>query len=792
MSAPKRLTLFCVLSLLSLLLEPLQAYGVSPFSGLEVANSQNPPGAKVFATKENSPALQSDLRINDVITSIEGQTVNTLEDFVRISKALKDKESVSLSVNRWGVVVEITLGKKSVVEQAKPETRVRAEPPPKQVEVKTLQKGFENPVVPNATGLTYNHGQYPSEGSNTHPGIDIVSDCGSPIHSFADGEVTDLIKDEKDPRFKFLGYMVIVKHLEPINGKDTYSLYLHMKEPPAVSKGQNVKAGGVIGKVGDTGKAEGCHVHFELRHFPDRFLNDKGWNYPLNIYGKGDQRNEKRFLENWEDPEVYFGKYPGGIVGQEKRPQPEAPGVAEGERIEDYFPLQEGARWQYNVEVVSPKKTLFGTQYSKSTSVVTVECKEGMNFQGQEAVMFLEDRGDYQIKRYYRKEGDALLELGYEFVSAKEQIWHALEPPVPILRQPVKPPMSWEIPTSMVGPKGTETSFKYRINVGGGEGITVPAGRFEAIKVVSLTFGEDTGWYAKGVGLVKKIETFEAKEQGGRQTTKYELVSYSATPQLVAKVQEGAETKTTVSGGIYETESQGLQKEPLAITNKEPVDIKNLKIEKAFGGGLEVTGEVKNLGKSPLTHLKIIIYVLDESGNAVYDEEIQLIGEVITYDDFLSSYYSGKSIPSSFETRKYSLKPGFTKQFSCQINSPAGSQRIRAEVTEVGFEEIWRYEERQAYFEKVEIKNLKDNRVWGGYTVSGQIKNLGEESLEKIQITIYSVSENGDRIVLETLSPKNVGKHNLLKPGYIADFNTFVYTAKPIVYVKITDIEFGG
>lgn len=164
-----------LLSLLSLLLEPLQAYGVSPLSGLKLSNSQNPPGAKVFAIKENSPALQSDLRINDVITSIEGYAVNSIDDFVRVSQGLKDKESVSISVNRWGVIFEIRLGKKSVVEQAKPETRVQAEPPQKEAEPRTVQKGFENPVVPNATGITYRHGQYPSEGNNTHPGIDITA-----------------------------------------------------------------------------------------------------------------------------------------------------------------------------------------------------------------------------------------------------------------------------------------------------------------------------------------------------------------------------------------------------------------------------------------------------------------------------------------------------------------------------------------------------------------------------------------------------------------------------------------
>lgn len=65
MRTPKWVVLFCVLSLLSLFLEPLQAYGVSPFSGLEVANSQNPPGAKVFATE--ATAFVKKYKIQEVV-----------------------------------------------------------------------------------------------------------------------------------------------------------------------------------------------------------------------------------------------------------------------------------------------------------------------------------------------------------------------------------------------------------------------------------------------------------------------------------------------------------------------------------------------------------------------------------------------------------------------------------------------------------------------------------------------------------------------------------------------------
>lgn len=147
----------------------------------------------------------------------------------------------------------------------------------------------------------------PLEATHTHPGVDILAPCGSPVYPFADGYVANTIRSDKDPNFSRdrggLGYMVIVRHNAPINGKETFSLYLHMQAPPLVGQGNPVAAGRtMLGLVGETGAADGCHTHFEIRHFGGRYLSDKGWNDPPNIYGKGDQRNTRRFLENWENP----------------------------------------------------------------------------------------------------------------------------------------------------------------------------------------------------------------------------------------------------------------------------------------------------------------------------------------------------------------------------------------------------------------------------------------------------------------------------------------------------------
>lgn len=177
----------------------------------------------------------------------------------------------------------------------------------------------KEPVVPGGALGEFRHGTLvtklpsgslvvaptPQDATNTHPGVDIVSGCGTPIYALADGTLVDMIVSERDGDFAYLGYMVIVKHAEPIDGKETYSAYFHMNKPPSLSLGQQVVAGQTqLGVVGNTGVATGCHLHLEVRHFSSRFLENPSWNQPWNIYGVGDQRNSSLFMENWENPEA--------------------------------------------------------------------------------------------------------------------------------------------------------------------------------------------------------------------------------------------------------------------------------------------------------------------------------------------------------------------------------------------------------------------------------------------------------------------------------------------------------
>ncbi len=85
-----------------------------------------------------------------------------------------------------------------------------------------------------------------------HSGIDIATKLGAPIQAPADGIVTNV---EKRPD---LGLLIQVEH-----GRGISTLYAHLFRS-AVSKGQVVKRGEVIGYVGNSGRSTGAHLHYSV------------------------------------------------------------------------------------------------------------------------------------------------------------------------------------------------------------------------------------------------------------------------------------------------------------------------------------------------------------------------------------------------------------------------------------------------------------------------------------------------------------------------------------------------
>ena len=86
-----------------------------------------------------------------------------------------------------------------------------------------------------------------------HEGIDIANRLGTPILSPADGVVTRVFNN-----FGF-GLMVEINH-----GYDIVTRYGHLSKS-YVRVGQRVKRGERIAAIGNTGRATGPHLHYEVR-----------------------------------------------------------------------------------------------------------------------------------------------------------------------------------------------------------------------------------------------------------------------------------------------------------------------------------------------------------------------------------------------------------------------------------------------------------------------------------------------------------------------------------------------
>lgn len=96
-----------------------------------------------------------------------------------------------------------------------------------------------------------------------HPGVDFDGITGDPVYPILSGKIAGI----QYSQYAY-GNAVLVDH-----GNDITSLYAHLSQI-FVEKDQVVDIHTVIGAVGETGRAYGDHLHFEIRDH----------NYPINPF----------------------------------------------------------------------------------------------------------------------------------------------------------------------------------------------------------------------------------------------------------------------------------------------------------------------------------------------------------------------------------------------------------------------------------------------------------------------------------------------------------------------------
>lgn len=86
-----------------------------------------------------------------------------------------------------------------------------------------------------------------------HSGLDFAGGLGSPVVACAPGTVV-----MAKTGYKLHGNCIAIDH-----GQGIVSFYIHLSKLNVV-QGQQVKAGQLIGKIGQTGRANGPHLHFSI------------------------------------------------------------------------------------------------------------------------------------------------------------------------------------------------------------------------------------------------------------------------------------------------------------------------------------------------------------------------------------------------------------------------------------------------------------------------------------------------------------------------------------------------
>lgn len=108
---------------------------------------------------------------------------------------------------------------------------------------------------------------------NGHTGIDVIGKEGLPeIIAHSDGEVY-AISDGMDTKIGASGVASYGNYVQIKHPNNMFTLYAHLKKGLKVKKGDKVVKGQVLGVEGNSGNANGIHLHFEVRN-KDNYVID--------------------------------------------------------------------------------------------------------------------------------------------------------------------------------------------------------------------------------------------------------------------------------------------------------------------------------------------------------------------------------------------------------------------------------------------------------------------------------------------------------------------------------------
>ena len=94
--------------------------------------------------------------------------------------------------------------------------------------------------------------------------VDITAPCGTPIYASAAGFIDKITRNDR-----WYGNEIRI-----LDDNGTFTVYAHLSKI-LVREGEKVEKGQMIGRMGQTGNANGCHLHFEVHGAQNPFVKYK-------------------------------------------------------------------------------------------------------------------------------------------------------------------------------------------------------------------------------------------------------------------------------------------------------------------------------------------------------------------------------------------------------------------------------------------------------------------------------------------------------------------------------------
>lgn len=248
------------------------------------------------------------------------------------------------------------------------------------------------------------------------------------------------------------------------------------------------------------------------------------------------------------------------------------------------------------------------------------------------------------------------------------------------------------------------------------------------------------------------------------------------------------------------------------------VELRDIQLGKSRSGDPSMTGEVKNLGDRTINKLRVTMYFLDAAGKPVHEDYRLPVW-------LESQSFSGDS--------HYPLKPNYSRKLVAYFKDVPSdwAGKIDAKVTEIVLEDASQEKhlgsaraqragtpeaaaakakaaeaerlraEEEAYLSKIELRDVQLTKPErGDPRVSYELKNLGDRTIGRLEVTVYYLDAAGKSISEKKDHPVRAGSFSSgdaaqpLKPNYTRKDKTYIDNAPSEwggkVDVKVTRCEF--